>query len=101
MRDDPLPLDAPTIDEVIADARQLLLRKSALADPVPLDDDVSPRTGYFAKRARSRFSVGQSVVEKSSGRAARVLAITQAGAVQVEFAPGLTGTRLADHLEPA
>lgn len=63
---------------------------------------VDPDDGVLAKRARSKFSVGQEVIERGYlKRAGKITAITDGGALEIRFSPSLTGTYLDDQVDVA
>ena len=67
-------------------------------NPMPIDDD----SDVLAKRARSKFSVGQAVVEKGGHkRTGTITDITPGGLLEIRFSASLSGLCIDDQVEAA
>jgi hypothetical protein len=75
------------------------ISKMAGYDPIPLGDE---STDVLAKRARSEFRVGQTVVEKGlQGRRGVVVSTTPSGLIEFQIGPGVRCVCSPDSLEAA
>ncbi len=64
-------------------------------NPMPVDDD----SDVLAKRARSKFSLGQAVVEKGGHKRTGTITGITGGALEIRFSPSLTGIYIDDQVE--
>jgi hypothetical protein len=62
---------------------------------------VDDESDVLAKRAKSKFRVGDRVVEKLMQREGTVIAVSPSGLIEIKYGPGHTGLTLADALEAA